>query len=147
MQKTGYLKFGSVWNFNFNVPESMRNHWSHANTQPWSSWNKFVHGCPRAGWLGWASGGTVLTTGCFVEPHTPLPRLGGCSSRAGGGAAGTEIGTGQLCVWASVAVSKVLCYVCHSWAGLFPTHSPPPPPKKKLNKNKTRKKENKHPPP
>lgn len=35
------------------------------------------------------------------------------------GAAGPEIGISQLCVCVSVAVSKVLCYVCHSWAGLF----------------------------
>lgn len=26
--------------------------------------------------------------------------------------------TSWLCVWVRVAVSKVLCYVCHSWAGL-----------------------------
>lgn len=30
----------------------------------------------------------------------------------------TEIETSWLCVWVRVAVSKVLCYVRHSWAGL-----------------------------
>lgn len=37
------------------------------------------------------------------------------------GTGGTEIETSWLCVWVRVAVSKVLCYVCHSWAGLCHT--------------------------
>lgn len=37
------------------------------------------------------------------------------------GTGGTEIETSWLCVWVRVAVSKVLCYVCHSWAG--PSHT------------------------
>lgn len=52
------------------------------------------------------------------------------------GTVGTEIETSWLCVWVRVAVSKVLCYVCHLWAGLchtttlvsIMTPAPPPPP-------------------
>lgn len=54
-------------------------------------------------------------------------------SRGRKGTGGTEIETFWLCIWVRVAVSKVLCYVCHAWAGpcrttLVPAVTPTTPP-------------------
>lgn len=59
---------------------------------------------------------------CYNLPSTSTwgsdPLLLPVSKGGGRRGVGVEDKTSWLCVWVRVAVSKVLCYVCHSWAGL-----------------------------